>query len=71
VHVEGGAEGARERLGVGEVVAVMVRENDGIDPAREEVAAERAHPAGGDLGADPGVDEDTRAVRVDKKAVTG
>ena len=69
VQEERHAEGARERLGVGEVVAVVVRDDDGVDAAREEVVAELTHALGGHARADPRVDENAGAARLDEHGV--
>jgi hypothetical protein len=62
VEEEGRAEGAGERLDVGEVVAVVVRDDDGVDAPGEEIGAEIAQAGREDARAEAGVDDDASAV---------
>jgi len=62
VEEEGRAEGAGERLDVGEVVAVVVRDDDGVDAPGEEIGAENRAGGREDARAEAGVDDDASAV---------
>ena len=61
----------RERLDVGDVIAVVVRHDDCVDAARKELAAKVAEARRGDARPEAGVDEDARAVRLDEDRVSG
>jgi hypothetical protein len=70
VEEEGDAERAGERLGVGEVIAVVMRKKDGVDPTREQIGAEEPQALGEHTRTQAGIDEDARAVvRLEQQGV--
>ena len=69
VQEQRGAKGPRERLEVRDVVAVLVRDDDAVDAAREELTTQRAHPCGDHPRAEPGVEEQAAPCRLDDRRV--
>jgi hypothetical protein len=73
VHPHRRLEGARERLGLTEVIAVLVGRDDGIDAiagAFGESDAQAGEPRLGLARSDAGIDEDTCPVRFHEEGVT-
>ena len=65
MEIERRLQSARVLLQMRHVIAVMMRDDDGVDAARKNLAAQRAHCSYGSFWADSGVDQNARPFRFD------
>jgi hypothetical protein len=69
VEIERRREGRRERVGMTEVIAMVMRSDDAVELARTKLDPELTQPRGCDLGTNPRLDEDACAAGLHEQGI--